>query len=104
MPLVVPGINSSLTGDNQQSTWLSKLAGKKLGDKHDETVSQAPSSIYGLSMQNPLVNNTQSFARQDLPKQHRVLEPGSMATQDFNEDRMNIHLGEDGTVKHVDFK
>jgi len=82
MPLVVPGINSSLTGDNQQSTWLSKLAGKKLGDKHDET----------------------SFARQDLPKQHRVLEPGSMATQDFNEDRMNIHLGEDGTVKHVDFK
>ncbi|MCJ1383118.1 hypothetical protein MMC11_003036 [Xylographa trunciseda] len=82
MPLVVPGINSSLTGDNQQSQWLSKLAGKKLGDKHDET----------------------SFARQDLPKQHRVLEPGSMATQDFNKDRMNVHLGEDGTVKHVDFK
>ncbi|MCJ1321453.1 hypothetical protein MMC15_006798 [Xylographa vitiligo] len=81
MPLVVPGINSSLTGDNQQSQWLSKLAGKKLGDKHDET----------------------SFARQDLPKQHRILPQGSMATQEFIKDRMNIHLGEDGTVEDVKF-
>ena len=28
-----------------------------------------------------------SFAKQDLPKEHRVLEPGSMTTQDFNPDR-----------------
>ncbi|MCJ1408122.1 hypothetical protein MMC19_002195 [Ptychographa xylographoides] len=82
MPLVVPGINNSLTGSSQQSEWLNKLAGKKLGDKHDEM----------------------NFAKKDLPKQHRVLEPGSMTTQDFNKDRMNIHLGEDGTVKNVDFK
>ncbi|MCJ1257585.1 hypothetical protein MMC24_005411 [Lignoscripta atroalba] len=80
MPLVVPGINSG--GDDKQSSWMDKLMGKKIGDTTDST----------------------NFARQDLPKEHRVLEPGSMATQDHNKDRMNIHLGDDGTVRHVDFK
>ncbi|MCJ1478944.1 hypothetical protein MMC13_007628 [Lambiella insularis] len=82
MPLVVPGLSSNTAGNDQQSEWLSKLAGKKLGDKHDEI----------------------SFAKQDLPKEHRVIEPGSMVTQDFNQNRMNVHLGKDGTVQHVDFK
>ena len=41
MPLVVPGINSNSgnnSGGNDQQTWLNKLAGKKIGDKHDEMV------------------------------------------------------------------
>ena len=31
--------------------------------------------------------NVKSFAKQDLPKEHRVLEPGAMTTQDYNPDR-----------------
>ena len=31
--------------------------------------------------------NIKSFAKQDLPKEHRVLEPGAMTTQDYNPDR-----------------
>ncbi|SLM40336.1 pua rna binding domain-containing protein [Lasallia pustulata] len=81
MPLVVPGINSG--GSNQQSEWTNRLVGKKLSDSTSDST---------------------SFARQDLPKEHRVIEPGSMSTQDVNKDRMNVHLGEDGTVTHVDFK
>ena len=34
-----------------------------------------------------LTVDIKSFAKQDLPKEHRVLEPGSMTTQDFNPDR-----------------
>ncbi|MCJ1226984.1 hypothetical protein MMC12_003639 [Toensbergia leucococca] len=64
MPLVVPGINSG--GNNQQSEWMNKLMGKKLTDSTSD--------------------NT-SFAKQDLPKEHRVVEPDSMVTQDFNKDR-----------------
>jgi len=61
---------------------MQKLAGKKLGDTHDET----------------------NFAKKDLPKEHRVIQPGSMVTQDFNKDRMNIYVAEEGTVQKVDFK
>lgn len=43
----------------------------------------------------------QTFAKQDLPKEHRVLKPDSMATMDHKEDRLNIHVDEDGTVKNV---
>ena len=41
MPLVVPGItnNSSASPSNTKEEWLSKLAGKKIGDQHDEVVS-----------------------------------------------------------------
>ncbi|KAJ4343132.1 hypothetical protein N0V95_006747 [Ascochyta clinopodiicola] len=76
MPLVVPGIQSKDGGDNE---WTSKLMGKSLGDNHNET----------------------TFAKQDLPKEHRVLKPDSMKTMDFKPDRLNIHVGEDGTVQNV---
>ncbi|KAL2052685.1 hypothetical protein ABVK25_006925 [Lepraria finkii] len=81
MPLVVPGMMGG--SGNQQEDWMNKLVGKKITDGSSDAT---------------------SFAKQDLPKEHRVLEPGSMTTQDFNPDRMNIHLAEDGTVRHVDFK
>ena len=43
----------------------------------------------------------QTFAKQDLPKEHRVLKPDSMSTMDFKPDRLNIHVSEDGTVQNV---
>lgn len=79
MPLVVPGINSSL-GD--KSEWVNKLMGKKISESTgDETF----------------------FARKDLPKSHRVLKPDDMQTMDHNPDRLNIHVGEDGTVNKVTY-
>jgi len=79
MPLVVPGINSG--GDNSKTEeWMNKLVGKKIGD----------------------TSNATTFAKADLPKETRVIEPGSMVTKDFKPERLNVHLKEDGTVSHVD--
>ncbi|KAJ4380894.1 hypothetical protein N0V86_004257 [Didymella sp. IMI 355093] len=77
MPLVVPGIQSKDGKDD----WATKLMGKSLGDNHNET----------------------TFAKQDLPKEHRVLQPDSMKTMDHKPDRLNIHVGEDGTVQNVQY-
>ena len=98
MPLVVPGINSNDTTES----WMSKLMGKKLSDSHSET----------------------SFAKTDLPANHRVIGEHNMMTMDHNPDRyvarillnfdgemltdvffgggrLNIHVDEDGIVKKV---
>ncbi|KAJ4341800.1 hypothetical protein N0V87_001463 [Didymella glomerata] len=75
MPLVVPGIQSKDGKDD----WMSKLMGKSIGDNHNET----------------------TFAKQDLPKEHRVIQPDAMMTMDHKPDRLNIHVGEDGTVQKV---
>ncbi|KAF1837566.1 hypothetical protein BDW02DRAFT_118443 [Decorospora gaudefroyi] len=77
MPLVVPGLQSK--DGNSSDDWMSKLMGKKLGDQHDET----------------------TFAKMDLPKEHRVLKPDSMKTMDHKPERLNVHVDEDGTVKKV---
>ncbi|KAK4506940.1 hypothetical protein PRZ48_000673 [Zasmidium cellare] len=77
MPLVVPGLQSN-EGDQTQQ-WFQKLAGKKIGEKHDEN----------------------TFAKGDLPQEHRVLKGDSMMTMDHKPDRLNIHTGEDGTVNKV---
>ncbi|KAF2019024.1 hypothetical protein BU24DRAFT_489068 [Aaosphaeria arxii CBS 175.79] len=77
MPLVVPGLQSK--DGNSGDDWLTKLMGKKLGDSHDEV----------------------TFAKQDLPKEHRVLQPDSMSTMDHKPERLNIHVDEEGTVKKV---
>lgn len=45
----------------------------------------------------------QTFAKQDLPKEHRVLGPDSMGTMDHKPERLNIHVDEEGTVKDVKF-
>lgn len=65
MPLVVPGIKSNDSSSSNTQTWMDKLMGKKISDKHDET----------------------SFAKKDLPQNHRVVEEGSMMTMDHNPDR-----------------
>ncbi|KAG7288190.1 hypothetical protein NEMBOFW57_007719 [Staphylotrichum longicolle] len=67
-------------GDDKTQEWMNKLAGKTLGDE--------PSS-------------ETSFCKRDLPQQTRVIEPGMMVTKDFNPDRLNVHVKEDGTVSHV---
>ncbi|KAI9738587.1 MAG: hypothetical protein M1834_008091 [Cirrosporium novae-zelandiae] len=83
MPLVIPGIMSKKGGDSQNE-WADKLMGKKLSDGPSDEI---------------------SFAKHDLPKEHRVIPAGeTMMTMDHNPNRMNIHLAEDGTVRHVDFK
>jgi len=82
MPLVVPGINNTSGSGDKKSEWMDKLVGKKISDTSDST----------------------SFAKKDLPQSHRIIEEGSMTTQDFNPDRLNVHVGKDGTVQKVDFK
>ncbi|CAM1507463.1 Fc.00g071040.m01.CDS01 [Cosmosporella sp. VM-42] len=78
MPLVVPGINS--TGGDKNEEWMNKLVGKKISDEESsETV----------------------FCKRDLPEETRIIEPGTMVTKDFKENRLNVHLKEDGTVSHV---
>ncbi|KAH7235214.1 hypothetical protein FSOLCH5_008944 [Fusarium solani] len=78
MPLVVPGINST-SGDNAEE-WQNKLVGKKLSESEsNETV----------------------FCKRDLPEETRIIEPGMMVTKDFKENRLNVHLKDDGTVSHV---
>nr|OQO20511.1 hypothetical protein B0A51_10888 [Rachicladosporium sp. CCFEE 5018] len=79
MPLVVPGMMGAGGGDDKTSGWMSKLMGKKIGDSSNET----------------------TFAKTELPQQHRVVKEGDMMTQDHNPDRLNIHTGEDGIVKKV---
>jgi len=77
MPLVVPGITS--TSGGASSDWQNKLMGKKIGDASDEM----------------------TFAKKDLPKEHRVVKEGDMMSMDHKPERLNVHVGEDGTVSKV---
>jgi len=74
MPLVVPN-----TSDDKSTQWMEKLMGKKIGEQSNET----------------------TFAKTELPKEHRVVKEGDMMTMDHKPDRMNIHTGEDGVVKKI---
>ncbi|QKX56084.1 uncharacterized protein TRUGW13939_03184 [Talaromyces rugulosus] len=81
MPLVVPGIHTSLTGD-EKTAWIDKLLGKTLTDN---------------------TNNEISFAKKDLPARHRVLKLDTAITEDYVENRMNIYVDDEGTVRDVRF-
>ncbi|KAF5020043.1 hypothetical protein F66182_7924 [Fusarium sp. NRRL 66182] len=83
MPLVVPGLNST-SGDKAEE-WQNKLVGKKLSDEEASTET-TPQQV---------------FAKRDLPQETRIIEPGMMVTKDFDENRLNVHLKDDGTVSHV---
>ncbi len=61
------------------SDWKTKLLGKTLGDNHTET----------------------SFARNELPKEHRVLQPDAMKTMDHKPERLNVHVDDKGVVRDV---
>ncbi|KAG9186978.1 hypothetical protein G6011_10086 [Alternaria panax] len=116
MPLVVPGLQSK--DGNSGDDWSSKLMGKKLGDQHDEVVSpvrqsppflfpphtstlHVPTTFCTAQTSALMHRHTQTFAKTDLPQQHRVLKPDTMKTMDFKPDRLNVHVDEDGTVKDV---
>lgn len=116
MPLVVPGIQSE--GGQGIEAWTNKLMGKKIGDDHNETVRPSfllPSSLLHYptlgspswcerySKVDKLTCIPQTFAKKDLPEQHRVLQPDSMKTMDFRPERLNIHVDEEGTVKNVQY-
>lgn len=77
MPLIDPVTMSK--GGSGQNDWMSKLIGKKLGDTNDQI----------------------SFAKKDLPENHRVVEEGSMNTMDHKPDRMNVHVDKEGIVKQI---
>ncbi|EAA32790.1 hypothetical protein GE21DRAFT_6302 [Neurospora crassa] len=79
MPLVVPGVTTNDPTVQKTEEWMNKLCGKTLADHTSET----------------------TFCKSDLPKQTRIIEPGSMVTKDFNPDRLNVHVGDDGKVSHV---
>lgn len=75
--------------------------GKKLGDTSDETVSRPSSCLFGLPFLLTHSPHLQTFAKKDLPEKHRVVKEGDMMTMDHNPDRLNIHVGDDGTVTKV---
>ncbi|GAB7348404.1 hypothetical protein MBLNU459_g6837t1 [Dothideomycetes sp. NU459] len=77
MPLVIPGLQSK-DGD-KTSKWQNELMGKKIGDSSDQV----------------------TFAKKDLPESHRVIKGDDMMSMDHNPDRLNIHVGDDGTVRKV---
>lgn len=127
MPLFVPGVTS--TGNNQQnkdqnqeSEWMNKLLGKKLTESTTDAVVRLCSPDPSKAQYQKITKWCQSFAKQDLPKDHRVIEHGSLATQDHHPNRfggfflddfldlitdkrgrLNIHLSEDGTIHHVNY-
>ncbi|KAL8660526.1 MAG: hypothetical protein Q9168_008440, partial [Polycauliona sp. 1 TL-2023] len=73
MPLIVPDLNPTTNAsssdnsapDNNAQEWMIKLMGKKITDS-------ATNSEDNLS-----------FSKQDLPKEHRIVEPGALLTRDF---------------------
>ncbi|RCI10195.1 hypothetical protein L249_8665 [Ophiocordyceps polyrhachis-furcata BCC 54312] len=66
MPLVVPGVTS--VAANSTEEWQNKLVGKKLSET---------------------ATNETEFCKKDLPKEHRIISPGTMVTKDHNEKRLN---------------
>ena len=48
-----------------------------------------------------MLTQMQTFARSDLPEEHRLIHPGSVTTADYKPERVNVHLSDDGTVHKV---
>ncbi|KIV88799.1 hypothetical protein PV10_08442 [Exophiala mesophila] len=81
MPLVVPDLTSS-SSSSSTSEWQNKLIGKTLTDSSSSSET--------------------SFAKKDLPKNHRVVDAeGGMMTMDHVPDRLNVMVDKDGLVKKV---
>lgn len=96
MPLVVPGLTSS--SDDKNSQWMGQLAGKKLGESSNETVNTPSSLSTSLRIANweshsysepktVLTAWKQTFAKSELPKEHRVVKDGDMMTADHKPER-----------------
>jgi hypothetical protein len=46
MPLVVPGLMSNDSSNSSGDDWMNKLAGKKIGEQHDEMVPSPPVHLH----------------------------------------------------------
>ncbi|OBU01361.2 hypothetical protein VE01_00018 [Pseudogymnoascus verrucosus] len=77
MPLVAPQISGDVVPQTQD--WTNRLMGKTIGDE----------------------NSVTTFAMSDLPENTRIIPEGQPAALDFQENRLNVHLGKDGTVRQV---
>lgn len=88
MPLIDP-VTMGNSGD-KSSEWMNKLAGKKLGDSASSTVRSCSVSSSGVFLLQLMFDGHKTFAKQDLPKEHRVLEHGSMSTMDFKPERYDL--------------
>lgn len=89
MPLVVPGLTSN-SGDSNDLTskWMNQLMGKKIGDSSNETVRLERPNLKLMVTKASMADTCgQTFAKTDLPKEHRVLKEGDMSTMDHKPDR-----------------
>ncbi|KAH8708902.1 hypothetical protein BB8028_0004g02100 [Beauveria bassiana] len=78
MPLVLPNQNPDASTKTEE--WQNKLVGKTI---------------------NETATNETNFCKRDLPQETRIIEPGTMVTKDFRENRLNVHVEKDGVVTHV---
>ena len=79
MPLVDPVTNTA--GGDKTAQWQNKLVGKKIGETSDAVVRSMKRCILYNT------NKSQTFAKGELPKESRVIQPGQMVTKDFKPDR-----------------
>lgn len=87
MPLIVPGLNPT---NNAQQEWMTKLLGKKITDSapSDNLVSPPLNAFSYIRYRAGITEHIcKSFAKTELPKDHRIVEPGAMLSQDHNPDR-----------------
>ncbi|KFY05941.1 hypothetical protein V491_08940 [Pseudogymnoascus sp. VKM F-3775] len=77
MPLVAPQISGDVVPQTQD--WTNRLMGKTIGDE----------------------NNATTFAMSDLPENTRIIPEGQPEKADFQENRLNVYLAKDGTVRSV---
>ena len=101
MPLVIPDVSSTSGSVKSEEQWSTLLKDKVVTDnEHSETVHRyphLPESDWTSDRSRP----PQNFCKKDLPDGCRVLGPGARATRDHVEDRLNVHVNDEGKVTHV---
>ena len=85
MPLVVPGLMSGSSSKTED--WQNKLLGKKLGDTSDSVVRNFTHLTSFPSILTKILTKKQTFAKTELPSEHRVVKEGDFTTMDHKPDR-----------------
>ncbi|KAK6335520.1 hypothetical protein TWF696_002293 [Orbilia brochopaga] len=70
--------------DDVQQQWKDKLVGKKIVEEQSD--------------------HPEHFSKRDLPQgpqAHRVIPPGTMVTKDFQPNRLNVHVNDEGRCTHL---
>lgn len=119
MPLVIPELSYG-----NKDNWQSKLVGKKISESTSD-VTVCPFIFEGMAFQRQLLSTHyfQTFAKKDLPKEHRIVKPNDAVTMDYNKDRyyslcpilfvriadrcrndrLNVYLDDEGIVRNIGF-